>query len=174
LCSVGDVQADALLGKLQAIIQARLATDPDEPVRTGGANLQLNQALYSWDLWAQGQLAVPAGSLYISSHLPWHYSEFQHEVDRPEFFQISMAVAAGRAAWPGEWESTGGPSQYSGGQATGVDAGVMTKLMLTYVAAGMKGIGLWTYNSRQKGQEMGECVVANTLGTSDVLVWFGG
>ena len=104
-------QADALLAKLGAGIDALLALDADAPVRTGGASLQLNAAFYAWDLFAQGALAARAGSFYISSHLPWHYSGFQHEVDRPVFFEVSAAVAAGRGAWPGEWESTGGPSQ---------------------------------------------------------------
>ena len=157
-------QADALLAKIDAGIDALLALDADAPVRTGGASLQLNAAYYSWDLFAQGALAERAGSFYISSHLPWHYSGFQHEVDRPVFFEVSAAVAAGRGAWPGEWESTGGPSQYSGGQATAVDAGVITKLMLSYVAAGMRGIGLWTYNGRTKGQEMGEYMLTSLQG----------
>jgi glutamate-1-semialdehyde aminotransferase len=102
---------------------------------------ELNHAFFCWDLFAQARLAQAAGSFYISSHLPWHYSGFQHELDRPVFFEVSAAVAAASAAgaWPGEWESTGGPSQYSGGQATSLSAASMTKLLLTYLAAGMKG-----------------------------------
>jgi beta-galactosidase len=157
-------QADALIARLNATIASLRAGDADAPVRTGGASLQLNQAYFAWDLWAQAALAVPAGSFYISSHLPWHYSEFQHEVDRPVLFEVSVAAAAGRAAWPGVWESTGGPSQYSGGQATSVGAGGITKLLLSYIATGMRGIGLWTYNSRAKGQEMGEYALTDLRG----------
>ena len=157
-------QADALLAKLSATITALRAADPEAPVRTGGASLQLNQAFYSWDLWGQGALARVAGSFYISSHLPWHYSGMQHEVDRPVLFEVGAAVAAGRGAWPGEWESTGGPSQYSGGQATSVTAGGITKLLLSYLAVGMKGAGIWTYNARAKGQEMGEYALTDLRG----------
>jgi beta-galactosidase len=157
-------QADALLARLNATIAALRAADPDAPVRTGGASLQLNQAFFAWDLWAQGALARAAGSFYISSHLPWHYSGMQHEVDRPVIFEVGAAVAAGRGSWPGEWESTGGPSQYSGGQATSVTAGGITKLLLSYLAVGMKGVGLWTYNSRAKGQEMGEYALTDLRG----------
>jgi hypothetical protein len=96
-------QADALLQRLNATIAALRAADADAPVRTGGASLQLNQAAYAWDLWAQGDLARAAGSFYISSHLPWHYAGFQHEVDRPVIFEVSVAVAVAEAAgaWPG-------------------------------------------------------------------------
>lgn len=43
-----------------------------------------------------------------------------------------------RGGWTGEWESTGGPTLYSGGQSTSVDAGTMRRLLLGYLAAGMK------------------------------------
>ena len=169
-------QADAFLIRINNSITTLLGNDINAPVRTGGASLQLNQAYYSWDLFNQGRLAIRAGSFYISSHLSWHYAGYQHEIDRPVIFEISTAVAAANAgaflssgeesygAWPGEWESTGGPSQYSGGQATSVGAGGITKLLLTYIALGMKGIGLWTYNSRPKGQEMGEYALTTLQG----------
>ncbi len=157
-------QADGLLARLNASIAAFRAADANAPVRTGGASLQLNHAYYAWDLFAQGALAAEAGSFYISSHLPWHYSGMQHEVDRPVFFEVSAAVAAGRGAWPGEWESSGGPSQYSGGQATAIGPGGITRLLLTYLAAGMRGVGLWTYNPRSKNQEVGEYALTTLAG----------
>jgi beta-galactosidase len=159
-------QADAFLSRINSSITTLLAVDVNAPVRTGGASLQLNQAYYSWDLFNQGRLAARAGSFYISSHLSWHYAGYQHEIDRPVMFEISTAVAAAgtAGAWPGEWESTGGPSQYSGGQATSVGPGGITKLLLTYIALGMRGVGLWTYNSRPKGQEMGEYALTGLQG----------
>ena len=157
-------QADTLLARLNSTISALLLQDDNAPIRTGGASLQLNQAYYAWDLWRQGTLAHTAGSFYISSHLPWHYSGFQHEVDRPVLFEVSVAVAAAQNAWPGEWESTGGPSQYSGGQATSVGAGGITKLLLSYISVGMRGVGIWTYNGRSKGQEMGEYALTSLHG----------
>lgn len=159
-------QADAFLAKINASITTFLAMDPNAPVRTGGASLQLNQAFFSWDVFGQGRLAGRAGSFYISSHLPWHYAGFQHEVDRPVLFEISWAVAAAGVggAWPGEWESSGGPAQYSGGQSSAVGPGGITKLFLSYIAMGMRGIGVWTYNGRPKGQEMGEYALAGLMG----------
>jgi beta-galactosidase len=157
-------QADALDSAFEAMLAAALAHDPNEPQRTGAAMLLLNQAYYGWDVFQHARLAVDAGSFYISSHLPWHYSELQHEIDRPVFFSVSMCVDAARGAWPGEWESTGGPSQYSGGFSTSVDAGIMRKLLLTYIGAGMRGIGLWTYNGRQKGQESAEYMLETIQG----------
>lgn len=159
-------QADAFLAKINASITTFLAMDPNAPVRTGGASLQLNQAYYSWDMFGQGRLAGRAGSFYISSHLPWHYAGFQHEVDRPVLFEVSWAVAAAGVggAWPGEWESSGGPAQYSGGQSTAVGPGGITKLLLSYIAMGMRGVGVWTYNGRPKGQEMGEYALTGLAG----------
>ena len=159
-------QADAFLSRINSSISTLLAQDINAPVRTGGASLQLNQAYYSWDLFNQGRIAARAGSFYISSHLSWHYAGFQHEIDRPVMFEVSTAVAAARTAgaWPGEWESTGGPSQYSGGQATSVGPGGITRLLFTYIALGMRGVGLWTYNSRPKGQEIGEYALTGLQG----------
>jgi len=159
-------QADTFLARINSSITSLLSLDANAPVRTGGASLQLNQAYYCWDLFNQGRLAARAGSFYISSHLSWHYAGFQHEIDRPVMFEVSTAVSAAGAAgaWPGEWESTGGPSQYSGGQSTAVGPGGISKLLLTYIAMGMRGAGLWTYNSRPKGQEMGEYALTGLQG----------
>lgn len=157
-------QADALVQAFAVQMAQGFAHDPQEPQRTGGAMMLLNQAYYGWDMWAHGAVAEPYGSLYVSSHLQWHYSEAQHEVDRPVYFTQRMTVDAGRKAWPGEWESTGGPGQYSGGFATAVDGRMIRKLLLSYIAAGQRGIGLWTWNGRLKGQEAMEYQLVNIQG----------
>lgn len=49
-----------------------------------------------------------------------------------------------RGGWTGEWESTGGPTLFSGGQSAAVDAGTMRRMLLGYLAAGMKARGAGT------------------------------
>jgi beta-galactosidase len=72
-----------------------------------------------------------------------------------------------KGGWTATWESTGGPQQISGGKgwspeadtalpAYTVDAGVMTQMTLSYLAAGYRGFGLWCWSARTAGREGGE------------------
>ena len=56
----------------------------------------LNQAYYGWDMWAHAKTVQLYDSFYISSHLQWHYSEAQREIDRPVYFSQRVTVDAGR------------------------------------------------------------------------------
>jgi len=157
-------QADFLYADLARQVDASLAWDPEEPQRTGGQHVLDNYAQNGWDMRAQAALAARAGSLYISLHTPWHYNLMNGEIDRPLFHQAKLAADALRGGWVGEWESTGGPSSYSGGQGAAVDAGTMRRLLLGYLAAGMKGVGLWAWNARDRGQEGAEYALTNLQG----------
>ena len=165
-------QSDVLNNAFVTQILQGYAHDPSEPQRTGGAMMFLNQAYFGWDMFQHGAYASQIGaSFYISSHLQWHYSELQHEIDRAVFFSVKLTVDAARSNhtdpslyWPAEWESSGGPGQYSGGFSTSITGTMLRKLMLTYIGAGMRGIGLWTYNGRQKGQEAAEYMLVNIQG----------
>ena len=82
--------------------------------------------------------------------------------------QSSIVVDWNKGGWTAPWESTGGPQQASGAKAFlfpevadeqpgfTVDAGTMTQLLLSYLAAGCKGAGIWAWNARQCGWEGGE------------------
>ena len=58
---------------------------------------------------------------------------------------VRSIVDSFRGGWTGAFESSGGPAQFSGGQASGLQAGQLQRLLLTYVAGGMKGVGLWCW-----------------------------
>ncbi len=86
---------------------------------------------------------------------------------RPVYMQASLAQDWFKGGWAATWESTGGPQQLSGGKGWEpagaaktagftVDEGVMTQLMLSYLAAGFKGFGHWCWNGRSAGWEAGE------------------
>ncbi len=160
-------QADALYEDMGAAVDAARAWDPDEPQRTGGAHVLDNYAQNGWDMRKQAQLAARAGSLYISLHTPWHYNLMNGEIVEPAFQQAKLAADAGEAAggvWTGEWESTGGPSVFSGGQGASLDAGGLRRLVAAYLAAGMRGVGLWAWSARDSGQEMGEYALLDRQG----------
>jgi beta-galactosidase len=69
-----------------------------------------------------------------------------------------------KGGWAATWESTGGPTMWSGYHSLAVDGGVMTRLLLSYIGAGLKGIGLWTWNFRDIGWEGGEYALIDLLG----------
>lgn len=115
------------------------------------------------------------GSFYPSIHFAWHFGEVGYEVARPVYMQVSFAADLFKGGWTGAWESTGGPQQLSGAkgwdfaeQSTTpgftVDAGVMTQLLLSYLAGGFKGCGIWTWNYRRAGIEAGEYALLDRNG----------
>jgi beta-galactosidase len=82
--------------------------------------------------------------------------------------QASLAVDWFKGGWAAAWEATGGPQALSGGKAPFVeevrgtvagftiDENTIQQLMLSWVAAGFKGFGLWCWNGRSFGWEGGE------------------
>jgi beta-galactosidase len=107
------------------------------------------------------------GSFYPSIHLAWHYEEIDYEVTRGIYMQSSLCTDWFKGGWAATWESTGGPQQFSGGKGWErkgqegtagytVNAGTITQLLLSYLAGGFKGVGLWAWNSRRAGWESGE------------------
>ena len=149
--------------------ELRRAFDENEPIRGGGeAGLFLPFAARGVDMEAVARRLADDGSFYPSMHLAWHYEEVDFEVARPVYMQASIAADWAKGIWSATWESTGGPQYFSGGKAPfvpevrqkfpgfTVDAGTMTQLMLSYLAAGFKGFGLWCWNARPVGWEGGE------------------
>lgn len=161
-------KADVYLARLRARVDRALARDPSEPLRAGGEmGLLLPFASRATDMEGIAHEMARAGSFYPSIHLAWHFEEVDFEVVRPVYMQASLAQDWFKGGWAATWESTGGPQQLSGGKAWQpagaaktagftVDDGVMTQLMLSYLAAGFKGFGLWCWNGRSAGWEAGE------------------
>lgn len=100
-----------------------------------------------------------AGCFYPSMHLAWHYDEVKHELTRPFYMQASQMHDYFKGGWSAAIEATGGPQQFSGGKGGNgftVDSALMTQFVLSQIAAGFKGFGLWTWNARDAGWEAGE------------------
>ena len=162
----------------RAAASASLAWDPDAPVRCGGETMLLsNQPHNGW--WRQGLAKVAAefGGFYDSMHLPWHYVLGNERLKSPEVaneYDVDITVQILARAifsdlqypnqWAGAFESTGGPAILSAGQGMTVDAAQIRRLMLTYTAVGLKGIGLWAWNSRWHGLEGGEYSLTDRQG----------
>ena len=157
-------QADLQAFDIEGVVRQRQEFDPEEPQRTGGHQLFENQALNGWDLETQAQAIREGGSFYSSVHLVHHFDEVDGEIDRPVYIQSRMINDFFKGGWSAVWESTGGPAVYSGHKAAGVDEGVITRLMLSYVAAGLKGIGFWCWDARDTGWEIGEYALTDLTG----------
>jgi len=143
--------------------------DPHEPHRSGGEmGIFLPFASRGTDMESIARALKETGSFYPSIHLCWHFEETFFEVARPVYMQALFVTDLNKGGWTAPWESTGGPQQTSGSKAHlfpfvkdmqpgyTVDAGVMTQLLYSYLAAGCKGAGLWAWNARQAGVEGGE------------------
>ena len=146
---------------------------PDTPTRTGGEmGLFLPFAWRATNMEQLAQTQLNTGSFYPSIHFAWHFGEVGYEVARPIYMQASFANDLFKGGWVGGWESTAGPQQLTGGKGWNaaeqnttagftVNAGTMTQLLLSYLAAGFKGAGLWTWNYREAGWEGGEFALLN-------------
>jgi len=142
---------------------------PDEPLRAGGEmGLFLPFASRATDMEGFARVCARHGCFYPSLHLAWHFEEVNFEVARPVYMQASLAVDWAKGIWTAPIESTGGPQYFSGGKSPFVEATrhttagfttderTMTQLILSYLGAGFKGFGLWSWNARTAGWEAGE------------------
>ncbi len=146
---------------------------PEQPTRAGGEmGLFLPFASRATDMEGIADLMTERGSFYPSIHLAWHFEEVQYEVAPCIYMQSSIANDWFKGGWSATWESTGGPQQLSGGKGWNVlsqfetpgftvDEGTITQLLLSYLAGGFKGVGLWSWNFREAGWESGEYALLN-------------
>jgi beta-galactosidase len=146
-------RADRMLEGARAEIEMIREADPDHPVALGNHQLFINNAQLGWDILSSGRLA----DIHFSSiHLSWHFEQSQGEVDRPVYAQARFTHDAHKGGASNAYETTGGPVQYSGGYGNHMDAGLMRRLMLLYLAAGNQGIAFWDWICRPGGIESGE------------------
>jgi beta-galactosidase len=161
-------KADTFNAGIRGRAERARREDPHAPFRAGGEmGLFLPFAARATDMEGIADVMAEHGSFYPSIHLCWHFEEVDFEIARPVYMQASLVQDWFKGGWSAAWESTGGPQQLSGakGMAPGaagrtagftVDGGVMTQLMLSYLAAGFKGFGFWCWSARTAGVEVGE------------------
>ncbi len=157
-------QADLIVENYQKTMELYTRWDSIEPERTGGHQIFENQARNTWDLEGQAKTAAIGGSFYSSIHLTHHFFLVDGELTRPVYMQARIVADMFKGGWAATWESTGGPTNHSGYYPTTVDENRITRLMLSYVAAGLKGIGFWMWNSRGEGWEVGEYALCDVQG----------
>lgn len=146
---------------------------PEQPTRAGGEmGLFLPFASRATDMEGIAETMTERGSFYPSIHLAWHFEEVDYEVAPCIYMQSSIATDWFKGGWAATWESTGGPQQFSGGKGWDIFAnfetagftvneGTMRQLLLSYLAGGFKGVGLWSWNYRNAGWESGEYALLN-------------
>ncbi|MCC5929964.1 MAG: beta-galactosidase trimerization domain-containing protein [Cyclobacteriaceae bacterium] len=148
------------LESIKNTIDEFYAFDQNHVFRGGGElSLFLPQAHMGVDLESIAGLMKDYGSFYPSIHFAWHFFPNDYELTRPYYMQSSLANDFFKGGWAATWESTGGPQQFSGGKGGAgftVDEGVMTQFILSQIAGGFKGFGLWAWNVRTAGWEAGE------------------
>jgi beta-galactosidase len=138
--------------------------DAEEPIRTGCHMIFENQAISGWDFEHQAQAIKEAGSFYASFHPAHHLKEVDGELDIPAYLTARLVNDFAKGIWTGMWESVGGPTNYSGSHAFYFDADSLTRCLLSYLAAGLKGVGVWCWNVRDYGWEIGEYGLCDLTG----------
>ena len=155
-------KADYSLASLEEKIALYKKTFPHAPFRAGGElGLFLPQAWYCVDLEGIADRVRNAGTFYPSIHFSWHYDQVDNELTLPFYMQSSYTNDIFKGGWSATWESSGGPQQFDGEKFGGdkgftVDDKTMTQFVLSQIAAGLKGFGIWCWNARSAGKEGGE------------------
>lgn len=162
-------KADNYINWLRDRVDAQIAADPHAPVRAGGEmGLFLPFASRGTDMEGIADLMTDRGSFYPSFHLSWHFEEVEFETPRTFYMQSTLTTDWFKGGWNATWESTGGPQQMTGHKAPfvpkvrdkvpgfTVDGGVQRQLMLSWIAGGYRGFGLWAWSIRTFGWEGGE------------------
>lgn len=157
-------QADRHDAGIRETATWHLAWDTDEPVRTGCHHVLENQAAAGWDFELQAKAIAPAGSFYGAFHPSQHLKEVDGELDIPCYLTARLVADFAKGGWPAMWETTGGPTNYSGTQPFAMDGDTLMRCWLSYLAAGLKGIGIWSWNARDHGWQIGEDSLCDLTG----------
>lgn len=146
-------RADAMVEGARALAAMIRDVDPDHPVMVGCHQLFYNNPQLGWDSLASARTA----DMHFSSiHMSWHFEHVHGEIDRPVLMQAKMTRDAFKGGAASAYETTGGPVQYSGGYGHHMDAGLMRRLCLSYLAAGNQVLAFWDWRCRPGGLEAGE------------------
>jgi beta-galactosidase len=156
--------ADRMCAGIREVAARSQAWDPGEPIRTGIHRALENQAANGWDFELQADAIAAAGSFYASFHPTHHLRETDGEMERPCYMTARIVADMNKGRWSAMWESVGGPQTYSGHFSYAFDCRAMERCMLSYLAAGLKGIGIWSWNARDKGWEIGEYSLCDLTG----------
>jgi len=153
-------KTDHAVENIKQKFEAVKAFDKNYPLR-GGGEISLFYPLAWWgvDMEKIAGLITDYGSFYPSIHFAWHFDDLNHELTRPVYMACAQTTDWFKGGWAATWESTGGPQQFSGGKGGNgftVDDGIMTQFVLSQIAAGFKGFGIWCWNARTSGWEAGE------------------
>jgi beta-galactosidase len=139
--------------------------DPLTPMREGGElSMFQNFAAIGTDQSLTADAMAQGGSFYPSIHPAHHFGAFDGQVALPVYLESQLSVDLSKGMWTGAWESTGMPSVYSGLYGYAATPGFISQMMLSYIAAGMRGIGIWAWNMRDAGWESGEYSLVDRQG----------
>lgn len=146
-------RADEMIRKQVIYRDIIREVDQKTPIIIGSHQYFYNNGQMGWDQMGIGRVADASTS---SIHLSWHFESVKGEVDRPHYMQSRLTSDCFKGGYSIAFETTGGPVQYSGGYGNHMDAGLMRKVMLNFLAAGNEGIAFWDWKPRPGGIEAGE------------------
>lgn len=157
-------QADRHQNGIANFAARNLEWDADEPVRCGCHMVFENQALNGWDFELQASAIKDGGSFYASFHPAHHLNEVAGELALGAYATSRLVHDLFKGGWSAMWESIGGPSQYSGTFPFAAEPNSLAQCLLCYLAAGLKGAGIWSWNARDWGWETGEYALCDLTG----------
>ena len=139
-------QADRHFRGISAVAKWSQEWDAEAPIRVGCHMILENQAISGWDFELQASAVKEAGSFYASFHPAHHLNEVEGELEIGAYLSAKLVHDFFKGGWAAMWESVGGPTAYSGTFPFAFDGNTLSKCLLSYLAAGLKGVGIWSWN----------------------------
>jgi beta-galactosidase len=153
-------KADVYLGIVQERTADLVRFDHQAPARAGeGIDLSSPFASRATDMEGVAEAMRYAGTFAPSLRLVSDADELDGELVRPVYIHASLAADWFKGGWSATFDCIAGPTLTgaTGPNAQGVvmDGGAMQQVLLSCIAAGLKGFGLSNWNSHTAGRSAG-------------------
>lgn len=154
-------QTELMAERMQAIERSWRRHDGRHPVLTGAHQLLGNPTRQRWDFALQ---AAGADGFFSSIHNGWHNWILPDEFILPTYVQARLTRDVAKGKWALPYETTGGPNFRTAIHQYGMHPAEHWQMMMSFLGAGLQGVGLWSWNSRLSGPEAGEYALTDLQG----------
>lgn len=149
-------QADQHAYAISQKVAWHLSWDQEEPVRAECALCFENQALYGNDCERLAQGVYSGGSLSGASRPHHPQTNSNQEPDIPDYLAARMVADFAKGGWPTMDNVLGGATIYSDTPIPHRNGDALVRCLLSYLAAGVKGISISAWNAPDSGWGIGE------------------
>jgi len=114
--------------------------------------------------------AAGADGFFSSIHNSWHNWILPDEFLLPTYAQARLTRDYAKGKWALPYETTGGPNFRTAINQYNMHPAEHWQMMMSFLGAGLQGVGLWSWNHRLSGPEAGEYGLSDLQGKPSARV----